>query len=236
MLDRDSDRGPVASVVVVVAAALLVSGCAGDVHERIESIHELKLDPSPENLEKIRRYLDDPDKDVRSTAMFALVTAGVPDAIDLALDGLEDPDAFVRMTAAVLLGDFEDPAVASPLAERLLHDEDWMVRWRAAESLGTIGGEVAVDALAEGMSDPLQKVRLASVIGISRHAPAVHVEMLSRLVRDDPEWEVRVQAARALGRSRDPAAGPALEAALDDSNEFVRSAAAYALSLLDESG
>ena len=51
----------------------------------------------------------------------------------------------------------------------------------------------------------------------------------ARILREDGVWEVRAQAARALGRSGDPAAVPALEDALQDENEFVRSAAANAL-------
>ena len=59
-------------------------------------------------------------------------------------------------------------------------------------------------------------------------------ELAASILRDDPEWEVRVHAARALGLSYDEAARPTLESALEDSSEFVRSAAAYALKLLDE--
>lgn len=211
-----------------------VLGCGGTTEQRVGSIYEWKMDPTPENVERIRALVGDPDRDVRSTAIFALATLGEPDAGELALTGLDDPDAFVRSTCAVLLGDIEDPRIEPALGERLLGDEDSTVRWRAAESLTAHGGEVALQALADGMSDPSRQVRLASVVGICRLAPQDHVAMLSRLVAEDPEWEIRVQAARGLGRAGHPDGQLPLEGALDDPNEFVRSAAAYALTLLEE--
>lgn len=49
-----------------------------------------------------------------------------------------------------------------------------------------------------------------------------------------PDFRVRVYAALALGRSHDPSARPALEAALDDTNPAVRTAAAAALGALGD--
>jgi HEAT repeat protein len=49
------------------------------------------------------------------------------------------------------------------------------------------------------------------------------------LLLEDPIWEIRVQAARGLGATGDPAVLPVLESALADDNEFVSSAAANAL-------
>ena len=43
------------------------------------------------------------------------------------------------------------------------------------------------------------------------------------------DWEVRWDAARALGEIKDPRAVEPLSAALKDENEYVRKAAAYAL-------
>lgn len=219
-----------------VSIALLVGvlGCGGTTEQRVGSIYEWKMDPTPENVERIRSLVGDPDRDVRSTAIFALATLGEPDASELALAGLDDTDPFVRSTCAVLLADVEDPRVEAALGERLLGDEDSTVRWRAAESLTAHGGPTALAALADGMSDPSREVRLASVSGIARLAPGEHVAMLARLVGEDPEWEIRVQAARGLGRAGDPGGRGALDGALDDPNEFVRSAAAFALTLLDE--
>ncbi|MGH7731481.1 MAG: HEAT repeat domain-containing protein, partial [Candidatus Eiseniibacteriota bacterium] len=49
-------------------------------------------------------------------------------------------------------------------------------------------------------------------------------------------WQVRAQAARALGRVRAPLAVPALAARLTDPSWWVRHHAAYALNELGEDG
>jgi HEAT repeat protein len=49
------------------------------------------------------------------------------------------------------------------------------------------------------------------------------------MVLEDPEWEIRVQAAAALGMTGREDVIPALEEAANDPNEFVRAAVASAL-------
>jgi HEAT repeat protein len=224
-------RGP---APLLVACAVGLAGCGGDVTGRVTSIYELKADPTEENVAKIRKLLADPDGDVRATALNALVTIDVDDAEQLALAGLEDEDPFVRATAAKLVGDVGVAANAARLADRLRNDGNPIVRQRAAEALEVLGGEVAVVGLAEGMDDPMQNVRLASVRGIRRLDPGFAPRTLERLLTSDPSWEIRVQAATALGASGDPLATPVLQAALEDRNEFVRSAAANALREIPE--
>jgi outer membrane biosynthesis protein TonB len=54
---------------------------------------------------------------------------------------------------------------------------------------------------------------------------------LSRLAIEDPSYEVRVQAVRALGETGAPEVTTVLDAALVDENEFVRAATANARKL-----
>ena len=148
----------------------------------------------------------------------------------------ECDDGFVRSTAAKLLGDLGDPAAAEALLPLLLEDSDPVVRQRAAESLALVGGTTAIEGLARAVEDPMKEVRLASVRGLRRLDPGYATPALARLVLDDTEWEVRVQAATALGRSGNPEVVPVLEAALQDDNEFVRSAATKGLETLATAG
>jgi HEAT repeat protein len=225
---------PARTAAVLAILAILAAGCSEKPHEKVDSIYALKNDLTPENVEAIRGYLDDRDRNVRATALYALASAPVEDAVELCLAALEDPDFFLRATAADLLGELGDPGTVDVLVKSLLEDGDWHVRFRASGSLATIGGAEAVAALVRGLEDPIKEVRLACVEGVGRHDPAVGIEAFSRMVVKDNEWEVRVEAARALGRSGLPSARPAVEAALEDPNEFVRSAAAHALRLLEE--
>ena len=72
-------------------------------------------------------------------------------------------------------------------------------------------------------------VNKSAVVGIRKLGPGAAKPELARILLEDSEWEIRVQAARALGIAGDPEVLTVLEAALEDPNEFVRSAVAHAL-------
>lgn len=215
-------------------ALLLLAACGGDAEQRRGSIYELQAEPTPANIERIRELLQDPERDVRATALHALIGLGVDDSIELALTGLEDPDGFVRSTAAKLLGELGDSAHAPLLVRVLETDTDPMARQRAAEALGEVGGADALPGLAAGLEDPIQRVRMASVEALRTLDPSYAKDRLLRVLADDPAWEVRAQAARVLGLTGDPAVLDGLQAAAEDPNEFVRSAAANAITVLEE--
>ena len=213
-----------------VVAALLVVACGEDPTTRREHIYDLKRKPTEENVARIRTLLLDEDRDVRATALNALVGLEVVDARDLVRAGLRDTDVFVRATAAKLAGDVQDPAVAPDLARVLSEDTDPAPRQRAAESLARLGGETAIEALAGALDDPVETVRMAAIDGVRTLDPDRSREELIGLLLGDPSWEVRALAARALGSATDASAVVAhLERALTDANEFVRAAAANAL-------
>lgn len=215
--------------VLFLATACLVVACAENPDEKIDRIYAAKAEPSEENVTRIRAFLDDPDRDVRATAINALITLNVPDAAALARRALEDPDGFVRSRGAILLGAVGDDADVPVLVSHLLEDSDGVVRQNAASSLAQLGGETATQGLIDGLADPLEEVRLAAVRGVRRLDPGAAIAQLSKLLLEDSVWEIRVQAARALGATGDPSVLPVLENALGDSNEFVRAAAVHAL-------
>jgi len=208
---------------------LAASGCSKDVPGRVESVYELKLDPTEKNRGRIRALLADPSHDVRATALNALVSLGEADARQLASAAVDDESGFVRSIAIKLLGDLKAEESTAALVRRLRVDPDPIVRQRAAESLTRFGNEQASDGLRQGLSDPMKVVRLACVKGVRRLQPVDAVPALARLVLEDSMWEIRVQAAGALGRFGGAEIRPVLEKALDDPNEFVRSAASNAL-------
>lgn len=221
---------------MVAAVILFGLHCGQSASERRSSIYELTAEPSEGNILKIRAMLDDADRDIRATALNALFGLKVADADELALDGLNDEDGFVRATAAKLLGDAGDRAYAPALVACLSEDPDPVARQRAAEALHVLGGPDAVEALARGLEDPMEKVRRASIQGLRDLDPGYARNTLLRLLRDDAVWEIRAQAARTLGLIEGPEIVSALKAALDDPNEFVRSAASNALRLRERTG
>ena len=226
-------RGGRVFPLLLVVIALCSVACIKTAAERRASIYDLRDDPTEKHIQAIRDYLDDTDRNVRATALNVLVGLEVPDSVSLSLDALGDTDGFVRATAAKLLGDTEDSSHVGVLAVLLSEDSDPIVRQRAAESLNDVAGPGAVEALARGIEDPVDKVRLVCVEGLRSLGPAAAIDGLIRLLQEDTVWEVRAQAARALGSTGAPEAGPALEAALADENEFVRSAATNGLRMLE---
>ncbi len=230
MVNRCRAPGRLAGLVRAALAlslpAVAACGSGGDPSQRI---YDLGREPTAENIEQIRGYLESEASKDRAAAMFKLVDLKVPDSLDLALGGLEDEDGFVRATAAKLLGDLEDPAAVPALVDHLGRDPDPVVRQRAAEALTVLAGPQAEESLVRALQDPLARVRLAATRGVSDLAPGRALDALVQLLLEDPEWEIRAQAARGLGRSGARELAPALEAALQDRNEFVRAAAAHAL-------
>jgi HEAT repeat protein len=215
--------------LILVALCVSIAGCGSDSAERRRSIYSLKADPTSENVALLRSWLSDADRDVRATALNALVELRVSDAEELALNALDDPDGFVRATAVKLLGDLGNGRHVDALAGLLLEDPDPIARQRAAEALSMLGGRPALEALTQALADPGERVRRAAIHGLGDLDPGFALEELKELLDADPAWEIRAQAAHALGLTGDDDVLVALERAEGDPNEFVRSAAANAL-------
>ena len=127
-----------------------------------------------------------------------------------------------------LLG-FADPSAVAALGRVVIEDEDYRVREWAAQALTAIGTGDAVVELTRALDDPVKEVRLAAVRGIVKRQPEAAVDTFVSMVLEDPEWEIRVQAAAALGMIGREDVIPALEEAANDPNEFVRAPVASAL-------
>jgi len=218
--------------LIRIAAAVILAGslgCSDSPEERREEIYDLKSDASPENIQQIRERLEDQDGEVRAYALHALVRLGVPDATSLAIGGLSDSDSYARKIAARALEDLADPSAVAALGRVVIEDEDYRVREWAAQALTAIGTGDAVVELTRALEDPVKEVRLAAVRGIVKRQPEAAVDTFVSMVLEDPEWEIRVQAAAALGLIGREDVIPALEEAANDPNEFVRAAVAGAL-------
>lgn len=217
------------AVRAICAVALLAVACGETVEGRRDHIYKLKADPTTENIVLIRELIEDENDEVRATALHALVELAVPDAGELAVAGLADPDGWVRQTAAHALKAVGDERAVAPLADTLAEDEDYVVRQKAASALTAIATGDAIAALVVALEDPIKEVRLAAVRGVVKLDPEFAVDAMVTMVLQDPDWEIRVQAAAALGLSSHDEIIPILEEAANDPNEFVRAAVARAL-------
>lgn len=104
-------------------------------------------------------------------------------------------------------------SVSVPSLAVLLSDDEWTVRYRAAEGLGIIGGDAACRLLVPALQDKRDHVRYMAAKGLGISSYTQSADAVSRLLDDENEF-VRASAARALGQMNLVAYAPAIERAL----------------------
>ena len=93
--------------------------------------------------------------------------------------------------------------------------EAWMVRAEAARALGKIRAEEAFAELAELARTEHPKVRRAVMSALGAFKKPEAATVLAAIARKDPSYLVEAEAARALGRTKQPAALRPLLAMVD---------------------
>ncbi|MDQ1536010.1 MAG: hypothetical protein QOE58_403 [Actinomycetota bacterium] len=184
----------------------------------------LQLAEDEPELDDLQPYLDDPDAEVRVTAVNTL-TEATPDGFATALvDALLDSEPTVRRAAAAALRE----------SEELLPTDDTL---RGGLTKAALVDDVFVREVVFGT---LRALRLGNLevfsAGLEDEATGVRIEALGGLVSlnlaeavsqawTDPEREVRVAAARGLGTIGDPCAATTLARLATDPEPLVRASA-----------
>lgn len=224
------------AVAIGGVATVVLAGCSTGVDDRIRKVHALGRHPTEPNRNRIESRLRDEDRDVRATALVVMASIDADRAKRMAGDALDDPDGLVRAAAVTICGAGADAETIRLLTALANGDPVWQARARALEAIAGSDDPAVREAFARALSDSVRHVRLAALLaGIGRPG-LLPVDRLSDLAVSDPDWGNRVEAARALGASNDPAAYPGLDAAVADPNEFVRAAAARELRSLQGAG
>jgi HEAT repeat protein len=236
-----SSRVPLTKPTIPILLAALKDGESGEVivHALAPAAKEDKQ--VLEALLRARRQ--DQDKRTRLAAIeeLARIASESPEVVNGLLEALrQDPDSHVRRTAAEKLGEVaaQSPQVIEALREALRHDEESYVRSSACRSLGRIGKKAApaLPELIAALRNDEANVRddAASAIGAIATNEA-QLQVLLPAFRDDPEWQVRTAAVKALAhvgiRSKKLVDG--VVEALKDKEIIVQVAAAEALARLD---
>lgn len=178
----------------------------------------------PQAREALLTALRSPEATVRAKAANALGCFG-PDVLSPLLNALKDPDDGVREAAASALGEIGDIAAIDPLLT-LCKDNDPNIRDATLSALRNIGDRCAIPAYINALHDRIASVRYTGAYCVDGSADAISA--LCRLL-DDPEEDVRQQAAKDLSELCAPQAVPALIKALGHRDEFIREYAARAL-------
>jgi aminopeptidase N len=118
------------------------------------------------------------------------------------------PEAIARALAARGLGRSGSVDDVPALRAALLGDGFWGVVAEAAGALGELRGPAAREALLAGLGVSHPKARRAVVkaLGSFRGDAVVATALIELLGRGDPSYFVEAEAARSLGRTRDPRA------------------------------
>lgn len=103
-----------------------------------------------------RRYLKDPDSNVRAVAAVALGLHGTPDDVPLLVPLLKDPDKTVRKATARSLQRLHNPVAVAPLMDAmdLAKEPEWEVRAEAADALGQYPEQRVLQKLIAALDDP----------------------------------------------------------------------------------
>jgi aminopeptidase N len=119
----------------------------------------------------------------------------------------EAKTARARWLAAQALAKSDDPVTIAALATQLRDEREfWGVRAECAEALGRIRAREGFEVLAASTSTAHPKVRRAVVDALGRFRTTAAVEALKPRALRDESYLVEAEAARALGKTRQPAA------------------------------
>ncbi len=117
----------------------------------------------------LTRAVQDPDAEVRSSALFAISELGWDDAVEHLFAGAKDSEWVVRMFAVTMLGRFPGERVASVLGTVLANDPEGMVREASASALGDLRVSGGREPLRRASNeDPDREVRKAAEAALKR--------------------------------------------------------------------
>jgi aminopeptidase N len=121
-----------------------------------------------------------------------------------------------RWIAARALAESDEPSTIEALEATLQKKEEfWGVRVEAAQALGQIRGAASFDALGRAKSVEHPKVRRAVVDAVGRFRTTAAVDILKKFALKDESYLVEAEAARSLGKTKQPSAFETLVDVMD---------------------
>jgi HEAT repeat protein len=154
--------------------------------------------------DRFAAHLDHEDSHVRAAAVDSLIRTGNKRAVSLLNQAMTDKAAEVRRQAVVSARDLHSPRTLE-LIKQLLRDTDSGVRLQAAITAGRLHNSGLEESLSEQLgqeSDP--DVLDALVTALAAKCPESAIPVLMRMA-DDTQSALRIKAARAIRKSKNPA-------------------------------
>jgi aminopeptidase N len=117
----------------------------------------------------------------------------------------EGPSAYARWSAARSLAERDDPTTLRALGDALADaDNAWMVRAEAAKALAHARSDAAFETLRRSAKDKHPKVRRAVAEALGAFRTKASADVLRAIAKADRSYLVAADAARSLGRTRQP--------------------------------
>ena len=184
-------------------------------------------------IEPMIEALEDPDKEVRSTAVRVIGRIGGRRALAALTGVLEaENDESIRLNAVLILSGMGEEAI-DPLT-LALSDPVWEVRDSAATTLANMG-HAAYDPLLQALDSPHEYARSRAAKALGNIGDVRAIGPLILLLSDETDF-VRWNAAEALGEIGDPAAAESLGQTLLDKDRGIQWRATLALGKMGEPG
>ena len=169
------------------------------------------------------------DDDVRADAAFALSDIKADKrALEPLIRALKDKYFLVTVGAIKALGELKDATAVEPLIQVLLNNKTLTARSNSAVALGQIGDDKAVEPLIQTLrKDKVPEVRERAAWALREIKDKRAIGPLIQALKDK-DWDVRGEAAGALGDIGEPAV-QLLIGSLKDKNGDIRWGAAAIL-------
>ncbi len=147
-------------------------------------------------IEPIIHLLEDPDPDIRSTAINLAAEVKPDERVAEALAKLlNDEDWWVRINAAETLGAVGTPN-SVPHLVRLLDTPD--TRWSALDALTRLKDPRCLPNLMKLLQDPEPEFRVEAIKAVGEFREPRSAQALKHICEHDPNLEVRSEALRVL--------------------------------------
>jgi HEAT repeat protein len=126
----------------------------------------------------------------------------------------------------------EREQIAADLAARLKDEQSPVMRAELIRALGELPTATSQSSILAAMTDETPHVRAAACRALGRHPSSEGFTAVSQAVASDTDLDVRIAAAKELGKFREEGAPQALRPALDDNDPALQLAAMQSLQSL----
>jgi HEAT repeat protein len=202
------------------AKALLSSENFGD---RIQGINQLRQFDAETAYKLIQPVIVDQNVRVRYAAVSMLSSIGQVNpskSLEILRAGLRDPESDVQAAAADAIAGLKLTEGFTDLEQLYRSSQEWIVRFSIISALGELGDSRALEMLAEASQSGDVLLVPAAIGAMGELGDPQAVPLILPFVTD-PDWQVRMRVAQALGRFDTPESNAALAVLADDPTPVV---------------